>query len=319
MRSILAGTIRRRHTVARAMSSTQQFNQKVLQRYGWSASFDRDETGKWRASVIMGFIDGKVRRRCFVSESRTDDERQGVMAASQAALEGLKSDIQVEESKQQLDMAQAFKTIQLEILDSDHPETWTRFWSSSPRCVGIDVEGNQKSPPVLVQIAVDNMCILEAPRNGRLSDDLRKLLGDDSIKKIFCDNFSHKDKTSLGLVSHSRWDQTSGSIIDLEVLAAQLLGPVKVARGLGRISTLCLPDLHDIAIVKPIRSSGNIKGRFSNVSRFALIEQGKLPPLRGLQDLSPAEQRYAAVDAWLTLQCHKRLSTIAHDLNIRTL
>ena len=117
----------------------------------------------------------------------------------------------------------------------------------------------------------------------------------------------------MGLNSPAGWVAETDAgiiIVDLEQLAAKHLGPVKVARGLGRIATLCMPELANINIAKPKRNNPGVKGRFANIGRFALIEQGKLPPLRGVGDLSATEQRYAALDAWVTLQCYKEFQRI---------
>ena len=295
------------------MSTTQQLNQTVLQRYGWSAVFDRDVQGHWLVTITMGFVGNAPDRRTFTTTCSSTDEKQGIQAASAMALEGLREQIQREESKPKQDLMQTFQQhAHFQILDSFDPRSWQRVWSNPPSCVGIDVEGNQKSPPVLVQIATEDFCILEVPRNGRLSNDLNRLLTDDSIQKIFCDNYSHHDKTSLGLSSPAGWAATTdaGIIVDLELLAAKHLGPVKVPRGLGRIATLCMPELANITITKPKHNNPSMKGRFANIGRFALIEQGKLPPLRGIGDLSAMEQRYAALDAWVTLQCYKRFSCV---------
>ena len=44
--------------------------------------------------------------------------------------------------------------------------------------------------------------------------------------------------------------------------------------------------------------------RYKNIGRFALIEQGKARPLRGVDDLSEREQQYCALDSWCTLQAY---------------
>jgi hypothetical protein len=52
-------------------------------------------------------------------------------------------------------------------------------------------------------------------------------------------------------------------------------------------------------------------GRFKDVARFSMIEQGKAPPLKSIHDLKKKEQQYAALDAWCTLQAYKRLREAA--------
>jgi hypothetical protein len=91
----------------------------------------------------------------------------------------------------------------------------------------------------------------------------------------------------------------SGPIVDIEAIAGQLVGPVKVARGLSRIVTLCMPELN-VLVRKP-------KNKLSSVGRFAMIEQGKAPPLKSIHDLTKKQQQYAALDAWSTLLAYQRL------------
>jgi hypothetical protein len=91
-------------------------------------------------------------------------------------------------------------------------------------------------------------------------------------------------------------------IIDLEVLFAHLFGSSKVARGLSKIISMAIPELN-VRIVKP----RNTNQRFKNIGRFALIEQGKARPLRGVYDLSEREQQYCALDSWCTLQAYLKI------------
>jgi len=61
---------------------------------------------------------------------------------------------------------------------------WDTFWQDKPRHVGIDAEGTHLSPPLLVQVAWgSNSVLLET--GGKLSFNMRKLLADESIVKIF--------------------------------------------------------------------------------------------------------------------------------------
>jgi hypothetical protein len=230
------------------------------------------------------------------------------------ALDGLADAMQQEESKPICELSQAFPNAPLTIYDSHDPTTWKRFWEHPPTIVGIDTEGNQISPPVLAQIATEDYTILEISKNKNVSDNLQRLLNDDSIVKVFCDNFSHRDKLCLGLPVSKEESSSSDyfakpPIVDLEVMALQLLGPVKVPRGLSKIINLSMAEMK-VRIEKPKLQKGNIQGRFAKIGRFALIEQGKAKPLKGLSDLSQEEQHYAALDAWCTLQAYKRLKEI---------
>lgn len=281
--------------------ATQDFNQKVCHKFGWSAQFDTDDQGNWCVDVTVGLND----KRRFVSNSKASTEtvegrKEGKEAACQAALEGLQKEVERQDAKPQLGLGDVF-TQEIAIYNSNQ-ENWDHFWKNRPTVVGIDTEGNQKTPPVLAQIATDEYTILEIPQSASISENLKRLLQDDRIIKVFCDNFSQHDKKCLGLDVVPENGYTKGSIVDLEAMAMELLGPVTVPRGLARITTLCMPELN-VIIGKPRQG----KKRFSNIGRFALIEQGKMPPLRGLHDLKPDEKQYAALDAWCTLQAYKRL------------
>ena len=308
------------------MGPAQDLQQKVCQKYGWSFQYSTNDNGQHQVEVVVGFGD----KRTFVAPITTttktpQDDKAAKASISALALQGLAPIIEVEESKPVGELAEAFASLSqnpttassksdggsnITVLNSSHEDTWKTFWNERPSVVGIDVEGNQISPPVLVQIATESYTILEVPdyRQRRLSPDLQRLLNDDSIIKVFCDNFAHKDKTSLGLslppavTEEGKFNFAEPPIVDLESVAMKLLGPVKVARGLPRLVNLAMPEL-GIRIVKPKPQ----KGRFKKIGKFALIEQGKLPPLKGLNDLSKEEQQYAALDAWFTLNIYRRL------------
>jgi hypothetical protein len=296
------------------MGPTQDLQQKVCQKFGWSLVYSKnDDDQTWRADIGMGL--GTDRRIFIVMNESFPGEKEGKAAVSVLALKGLASEIAEQEALPVKDLLQVFEqTItHMELLDSYDSSTWKRFWENPPKVVGIDTEGNQISPPVLVQIATQDFVILETSLRTSLSSDLERLLRDDSIVKVFCDNFSHKDKKALGLCVVDDDDKddhperyTVPPIVDLESIASKQMGPVKVARGLGRIVSLTMPELK-VRIEKPKVAKGAMKGRFANVGRFALIEQGKMKPLRGLFDLKPQEQQYAALDAWCTLQVYHRI------------
>lgn len=319
---------------------TQDLNQKVCQKYGWSARFEKEQDADatesfWVCYLTVGLND----ERRFVSQDSTSNEatpegkKEGIASASRAALDGLAELLAIQEAKPKVELTQAFplyppgskKEDNLPprfVIRGSSPGNWKKYiWGplskrtkeekDKPFVVGIDTEGNQKSPPVLIQIATQDCVLLEITSmlGNKLSDDLRRLLQDDSITKIFCDNYAHHDKKSLGL-----WQDNNkpadfdgrGSVVDLEVLAANALGPVRVARGLSRIVTLVMPELN-VIIGKPQVKK---KGRFKDIGKFALIEQGKIPPLQSLRDLKRKEQVYAAMDAWATLQAYQRMKDL---------
>lgn len=260
-------------------SAIQTLNQTVCQKYGWGICYGADEdTDHWVVDVYYAL--GKRKRYTAPIPSR---EKGGKAAVSEVALLGLKELIDAEESKRVVALSDIFPD-PIAIFDSHSESSWEKFWSDPPIEVGVDCEGNQISPPVLVQISTEAYTILEVPINGRLSANLHRLLTTNSILKIFCDNFSNRDKLCLGLdINAPEQDKTKEdtktksslfsktSIVDIEILALEMLGPVTVPRGLSKLISLCMPELN-VRIEKPGKSS---KQRHKNIGKFALIEQGK--------------------------------------------
>jgi hypothetical protein len=211
----------------------------------------------------------------------------------QQAIHGLQVSINKEEQKPVLTLQEFLSTLHcrgttgsiattdlqpwtIPIYDSHDLRNWDYFWSHRPNVVGMDTEGNNCIPPIIVQIAVidspnnETYCIIEAPQRrgsrgsrtatpaATLSHNLQRLLNDTSIVKVFCDNFAHKDKVALGIhVASSSLPDTNNeqrgqcaaygfqsepqsSIIDLECVMNEMYGPVKVARGLSRIMSLTI-------------------------------------------------------------------------------
>lgn len=277
------------------MGPTQQFQQQVIQKYGWCANYDTDENGYWFVDVVVGFNDAR-----YHFQSTSTDPKKGKEVVSSLALETLAKHIAIEEAKPVLQLTQVFKD-PIRIYDSKKDGTWEMFWENKPAVVGIDAEGNQKSPPVLVQISTDEYTILEVPRRG-ISSNLERLLDDDSILKVFCDNFSNRDKKCLGIHVSKDTDLTKPPIIDIEILFGSISGRVKVPRGLSRLVTMSMPELN-VRLVKPPQT----KSKMKNIGRFAMIEQGKAQPLNSIHELSKKEKQYAALDSWCTLQAYRRI------------
>jgi hypothetical protein len=307
-------------------SATQELQQNVSQKYGWSCHYDKDTHGHWYVEVVVGMNDNKYRftapnnsnsgdinnnikamkdrQQLRTKKQRDQYDKAEKEVVSAMALDGLAPHIANEEAKKQCQLSDVFPN-PITIYDSthNHGAIWKQFWKDPPQCVGIDTEGNQTSPPVLVQISTSEYTILEAPPRGNksLSTNLIRLLHDNNITKIFCDNFSHADKIALGMkIPSDLSEYVSPPIIDLEVLSGHLYGVTKVARGLAKIVSMSLPELSNVQIVKPKSASQ----RYKNIGRFALIEQGKARPLRGVNDLSEREQQYCALDSWCTLQAY---------------
>lgn len=309
---------------AKSISKTQELNQQVGHRYGWCVEFShleqqcdqqeslessgRQHRQRWVCTVWVGVYD---KRRFLTDEyypNTVEGRKAGQIDAATLALDGLQHEIQQQQLKSVKELHQVF-TNKIPIYESNRTN-WNYFWQNRPSVVGIDVEGNQLSPPVLVQIAVDDYVILETPAGrGGLSKDLEKLLHDNQIMKVFCDNNSHRDKKCLGIsIPTPDVLMSTGPIVDVEILARPHLGSVKVPRGISKLVVLTMPELN-VRIEKPKSSKTKI-GRFKDVFRFSMIEQGKAPPLRSISELSVHEQQYAALDAWCTLQVYNRLLSI---------
>ena len=247
----------------------------------------------------------------FTSDNASRDTskkatKEGHHAAAAVAIAGLSEEVALE---------RAIPTVSLVVACGQHfvehvrivesnDYTWGHFWADPPSVVGVDVEGNGQSPPCLVQIATSTTVILEAPMHmvkpdapeGRrlLSHNLRRLLDDDSIIKVFCDSRSQADKRSLGLSVPS--DMRVGHIVDIECISAERMGHGGSFpdRGLARIfsESYSLPCA-GVRVTKP--------GGYGDIKRFARIERGHLPQLTSVWSLSKKEREYAAMDAWVTL------------------
>ena len=137
-----------------------------------------------------------------------------------------------------------------------------------------------------------SLCLLEIPNVHGLSDDMRRLLGDPKITKVFCDGTSGADRRSLGI-------DDSDNYVDLEDIASSLVGATGVRRGLARIMNLAWPN-PALRVTKDTRDK-------ESVLFFAAIEQGKKPRLKELNDIPERIERYAAMDAWCTMMAYRGL------------
>jgi hypothetical protein len=175
--------------------------------------------------------------------------------------------------------------------------------------VGIDVEGNLQTPPVLVQLCVQvpeteagYLCVLELPRSnpdGNLSADLRRLLRDNTVAKIFCDGTAGSDKRSLSVDVDLARDGAQFACLDLELLASDLAGATSVSRGLARIFNLAWPD-------SAFRATKDNKDK-SSVRYFVDVQDRRRARPQTLADVPAPIRRYAAMDAWLTMSAFEGL------------
>jgi len=206
-------------------------------------------------------------------------------------------------SREAISLEKAFKEgTQVEILASDK-EGWRRLHASIAggggggsssskagakecRAVGVGTEGNDGSgPPILVQVATRGLVLIELPRarpGGEISSELKALLADEGVTKVFCDSAANRDVRSLGLAANSP------GVVNLERLAAERFGPGPV-RGISRIAGLVLGRRvakGDAADWAELESNGHV---------------------RSLSDVSQPILRYAALEAYSTLRTWEAL------------
>ena len=291
-------------------SPKQELEQGICGQHGWSSSYFQAPSSRWCVEVRWGV--GPRNGRVFVSDDVSDGAskagvKKGHAAAAAVAIAGLRDIVYAANSKQTLTIEEAFGA------QFDHtcfvtsgPEGWAKLWEINPTEVFVDVEGNQVTPPVLVQVCVPfrnvydvtneqphrSLCLLEIPNIHGLSDDMRRLLGDQSITKVFCDGTSGADRRSLGI-------DDSDNYVDLEDIASSLVGATGVQRGLARIMNLAWPNPYTRA-TKDTRDK-------ESVLFFAAIEQGKKPRLKELDEIPNRIRRYAAMDAWCTMMAYRGL------------
>jgi len=152
---------------------------------------------------------------------------------------------------------------------------WKALWRDKPTHVGIDAEGTHLQPPLLVQIAWGrNSVLLDAPR-GSLSRNLRRLLADETIEKIF---FGPPKNENFG-------DRvTLKSCVDLQELLTDTRGK--------------LPSLATAAgntlLGEPLAKNHTLRRHFSRIR--------KRPT--SLDWLDDDIRLYSAADAWVTLRLY---------------
>ena len=289
-------------------SPKQELEQGICGQHGWSSSYFQAPSSRWCVEVRWGV--GPRNGRVFVSDDVSDGAskagvKKGHAAAAAVAIEGLRDIVYAANSKPTLTIEEAFGA------QFDHtcfvmsgPLGWAKLWEINPTEVFVDVEGNQVTPPVLVQVCVSfhvssfgerhdrSLCLLEMPNILGLSDDMRRLLGDPKITKVFCDGTSGADRRSLGI-------DDSDNYVDLEDIASSLVGATGVRRGLARIMNLAWPN-PAVRVTKDTRDK-------ESVLFFAAIEQGKKPRLKELEEIPNRIRRYAAMDAWCTMMAYRGL------------
>lgn len=269
---------------------------ELSQKFGWSVRFDKEaETGAWGVEVLRG-VSRDVFRSDDTSLENNKGTKRGRAAAAVVALEGLGAAIEAERATTKVALVDAFGPHFRRVVrvQESSAATWAAFWAHPPAEVGVDVEGNQQRPPCLVQVATPTTVILEAPsrRRGGLSADLRRLLADDSIVKVFCDS-TGSDRRSLGLPTAA--DSLPPDMVDIEAVGAKRLGDGSSIISLGLAKIMSMYYTVPTAAFRVVKSDDGLTARFS------MIEQGHAPQLDGVSDLTDVEREYAALDAWVTL------------------
>ena len=282
-------------------SPKQELEQGICGQHGWSSRYFQDGASRWCVEVRWGA--GQREGGIFVSDDVSDagskaGVKKGHAAAATVAIAGLRDIVDAANSKPTQTIEEAYGAH----FDStcsvmSGPEGWAQFWKMNPTYVAIDVEGNQVTPPVLVQVCVStvnggSLCLLEIPNIHGLSDDMIRLLRDPNITKIICDGTSGADRRSLGI-------DASDNYADLEDITSSLMGATGVQRGLARILNLAWPH-------QAVRVTKDQKDKKS-VFFFAAIEQGKKPRLKGLDEIPDRIRRYAAMDACCTMMAYRGL------------
>jgi hypothetical protein len=77
---------------------------------------------------------------------------------------------------------------------------WGVFMDSVRRCggvVSVDTEATHLVPPVMVQVATSEVILIELVGKGGLSGEMKRLLEDKEIRKVFCDY--EADEKCLGV------------------------------------------------------------------------------------------------------------------------
>jgi hypothetical protein len=86
------------------------------------------------------------------------------------------------------------------MLDGVRLRQWEVFMDSVRRCGGVisvDTEATQLVPPIMIQVATMEVILIELVGKGGVSGEMRGLLGDKSVMKVFCDY--EADEKCLGV------------------------------------------------------------------------------------------------------------------------
>eukprot|EP00613_Pedinella_sp_CCMP2098_P074870 CAMPEP_0171933554 /NCGR_PEP_ID=MMETSP0993-20121228/31357_1 /TAXON_ID=483369 /ORGANISM="non described non described, Strain CCMP2098" /LENGTH=307 /DNA_ID=CAMNT_0012574103 /DNA_START=17 /DNA_END=940 /DNA_ORIENTATION=+ len=192
------------------------------------------------------------------------------------------------------------------------PQAWQQLREGRPQRVGIDTEGIQMTPPLLVQVAYRDarsgkvVVILEAPRGGRLSPDMVALLGDESVTKVFC--AAGGDTDALGVPCRN--------LADVQAIAAER--QLSQQRAQQKAAATHSSTSEDAAPPPPLQplGLGSLGSKYVFGGDPVLKNKGGWKFFAFMKqrptDLSwPSGNarlcKYAAADAWMTLAIYENM------------
>ena len=166
-------------------SPKQELEQGICGQHGWSSSYFQAPSSRWCVEVRWGV--GPRNGRVFVSDDVSDGAskagvKKGHAAAAAVAIEGLRDIVYAANSKPTLTIEEAFGA------QFDHtcfvmsgPLGWAKLWEINPTEVFIDVEGNQVTPPVLVQVCVPFRNVYDVTNEGTFANINQSLFADAAL------------------------------------------------------------------------------------------------------------------------------------------
>lgn len=169
------------------------------------------------------------------------------------------------------------------VVDLASEASWRALWASKPRVVALDAEGTHFSPPLLVQVAYgeEGRVLLDVPGHVVVGAQLRRLLADESITKVF---FGPPSSENLGV--------KMANVVDVQKVAHAAAGDRRPGH-LPSLTAAAGALTHPTGLVKNVKLQRSF--------RFY-----KRRP-RGYGWLSKEVRLYSAADAWATLELYNAL------------
>ena len=162
--------------------------------------------------------------------------------------------------------------------------SWRALWNAKPRVVALDAEGTHFSPPLLVQVAYGDRVLLDVPGHVVVGRELRRLLADESITKVF---FGPPSSENLGV--------KMANVVDVQKVA-HLAAPDRRPGHLPSL-TAAAASLSFNRDPRHVVKNTRIQKSFRFYKRRP----------RGFSWLSKEVRLYSAADAWATLELYNAL------------